>query len=107
MSKWIGECPSDDKKIWRYMDFARLISLLYKKALFFARADGLDDPFEGSFPKANVKEGRYVITTELGGLQPLSALHRKFVRLTVVNSWHLNDHESDAMWKIYLKVVKG
>ncbi|KAF5417648.1 MAG: hypothetical protein C5S38_01290 [Candidatus Methanophagaceae archaeon] len=44
------EKPSDeDIKIWRYIDFTKFVSLLDKKALFFARADRLSDSFEGSY----------------------------------------------------------
>ena len=50
------EKPSDeDIKIWRYIDFTKFVSLLDKQALFFARADRLSDPFEGSYSKANIK----------------------------------------------------
>jgi len=45
----------DDAKIWRYMDFSKLVSMLEDKALFFARADAFEDAFEGSYPLANVK----------------------------------------------------
>ena len=39
--------PSSDAILWRYMDFTKYVSLLEKRALFFARADKLEDPFEG------------------------------------------------------------
>ena len=40
--------PPPDAVLWRYMDFTKFVSLLEKQALFFARADKLeDDPFEG------------------------------------------------------------
>ncbi len=39
-------------KIWRYLDFTKFLSYLDKKALFFTRADKLDDIFEGKFTDA-------------------------------------------------------
>lgn len=45
--------PPKDAILWRYMDFVKFISLLETNTLFFARADKLGDPFEGSFPKKN------------------------------------------------------
>lgn len=48
--------PEERKKIWRYMDFTKFASMLEKKELFFARADKLGDPFEGSYPKENVQQ---------------------------------------------------
>jgi hypothetical protein len=44
--------PEDlDATIWRYVDFTKLVSLLDTKSLFFARADQLGDPFEGSYSR--------------------------------------------------------
>ena len=43
-----------DARVWRYMDFFKFVSSLQKSTLYFARADKLDDPFEGSYPKLNV-----------------------------------------------------
>ena len=37
------------------MDFTKFVSLLEKRALFFARADQLGDPFEGAIPINNIK----------------------------------------------------
>jgi hypothetical protein len=39
-----------DAVIWRYVDFAKLVSLLESQSLHLARADVFDDPFEGSVP---------------------------------------------------------
>ena len=41
-------------KVWRYMDFTKLVSLIDSRRLYFARVDLLGDPFEGSWPKINV-----------------------------------------------------
>ena len=35
-------------KIWRYMDFAKFVSFLSKRSLYFCRVDKLGDPFEGT-----------------------------------------------------------
>ena len=66
-SIWEGVTPSGNEKIWRYLDFAKFINILDKKSLFFSRVDKLGDPFEGSFPKANVKKRRNVFTTQIDG----------------------------------------
>jgi len=105
MKAWKGRCPPDEKKIWRYIDFAKLISLLHKQSLYFPRADKLGDPYEGSFPKSNVEQRKMAWT--IHGGKPLSEVYRLFVKLTVINCWHLNEHESDAMWKIYSKNTEG
>ena len=41
-------------RLWRYMDFTKFVSLIATKKLFFCRSDRFDDPFEGSYSKANV-----------------------------------------------------
>jgi hypothetical protein len=46
--------PSNPEiRLWRYMDLSKFIALLQDRALYFARADKLGDPFEGSSPKKN------------------------------------------------------
>jgi hypothetical protein len=46
--------PQDqDHSVWRYMDFTKFLSLLDDQHLFFARADMLGDPFEGSLAQYN------------------------------------------------------
>ncbi len=107
---WKGILPPKDAQIWRYTDFTKFVSILDKKALFFARADTLGDPFEGSFPRINIKKRKDAFMPDLGKdniIQSTSDLYRIFVRLTVINCWHLNEHESDAMWKLYLKNGDG
>jgi hypothetical protein len=48
--------PADKNvKIWRYIDFAKLMSLVNRKSLFFVKASELFDPFEGSLPRFNRK----------------------------------------------------
>lgn len=99
-----GKHSDGDVKIWRYMDFTKFISLLSKKALFFPRADNLGDPFEGSFPKINIKKRKGALTTLSGpGLITLSDFYKRFLKCTAINSWHINNDESDAMWKLYIK----
>ena len=48
--------PQQDEVVWRYMDLAKLLSLLDRSALYFSRLDKLSqlDPFEGYYTNANV-----------------------------------------------------
>jgi hypothetical protein len=97
--------PNNDDIIWRYMDFTKFVSLLDRRALFFSVADKLTDKFEGSFsrptavlrllpPPENVFKG-IDITTEVA---------RKII---AINSWHINEYESAAMWNLYTKGDDG
>jgi hypothetical protein len=87
-------------RIWRYMDFAKFVSFLERRALFFAQLSTLSDPFEGAFAKANL--------TRRGIMQPGAANERYLRdpvfsrnRTVVVNCWHLGHHESVALWRQY------
>ena len=103
------EKPSDESiKLWRYMDFTKFVYLLHRKALFFSRADRLDDPFEGSYSRTNVRL-RPLVYEKIPQKQLAIAsnFYREMRRYVVINSWHMNEHESDAMWKLYLKTDKG
>ena len=103
------EKPTGKAKIWRYMDFAEFISLLHKSALFFARVDKLDDPFEGSFPRVNVKLRLDIFKDKKPPtyIRNLTEFYKRFVKLTFVNCWHLNEYQSAAMWKLYLQSNEG
>lgn len=90
------------------MDLTKFLSLLVEESLFFSRGDKLGDPFEGSFTKLNEF------------MRPIGLLHQSvpperiqemarniskglkhIPRNVVVNCWHENNYESEAMWKLY------
>ena len=105
----------EECRIWRYLDFTKLVSLFESKTLFFSRADKLGDPFEGAWPRLNV-EGRRTIppdvtkdkeATYLNQMQGLSEILRAWPTCNAVNCWHINENESAAMWRLYLKSNEG
>ena len=108
-----------DIEIWRYMDFTKFVWLLARRQLFFARADKLGDPFEGSFPKENVQRRKIAYEQMMASLPPTvrvvvnmppkaqSQLFRNLSKYMFINSWHSNEHESAAMWGLYLKSNEG
>jgi len=111
----VFEKPDNENiKIWRYLDFTKFVSALDKQALFFTRADRLGDPFEGSYSKANIKL-RPIIYQDLlkdkdsfNQMQAqLQFFSKEIRRFTIINCWHINEYESAAMWKLYLKTDEG
>ncbi len=108
------------------MDFTKFVSALSNSALYFTRMDLLDDAFEGSFPKyihprlppknlgyteiypndykSHFKELIQVTRKFDGLLSKISKANRKFA---FINSWHVNESESAAMWRLYLKSSEG
>jgi hypothetical protein len=111
--------PSDPNiKIWRYMDIAKLLSLLLDRSLHFARADTLGDPFEGSVPQLNVDVRAYIIANrhtdpqlvgwrdipddDLKGMFAAQAeANKRIPTLCYISCWHMNEDESAAMWRLY------
>lgn len=93
----------DNALLWRYMNLDKFESLLKEKALFFCRADKFSDPFEGSVP---IKEAIYRDSKSNNKLGYLHT-HLEMKMFTVVNCWHINNVESDAMWQLYLKSNEG
>ena len=89
--------------LWRYISFTKFVSLLTKSALFFARADKLGDPFEGSLSQVNIALRPEIYKNNLPEqYQQLLANYIKDLRrFVLVNCWHENEYESDAMWKLY------
>lgn len=97
-------------KIWRYMDFAKFVSMLENGGLFFSRADLLGDPFEGSNSRANLnlrpevayKEAppEFIEIVKKSRLD-LSHFLKWQRQWTLINCWHMNEYESAAMWKLY------
>ena len=106
--------PTDENiKIWRYMDFTKFLSFIDKKTLFFTRVDQLEDKFEGRFTKHffNPEIEEKATPDEKEKLRQRRANYSKFNEMSrttlAVNCWHMNEHESAAMWKLYVKSDEG
>ena len=101
--------PSSDAILWRYMDFTKFVSLLEKQALFFARADKFGDPFEGSVTKVNAALRPLLYKDQLteDALLSFTQFTKNLPRWTLINCWHENAHESEAMWSLYARETDG
>lgn len=77
------------------MDFTKFISILYTNSIYFAKPKLLSelDPFEGNYTSVNIKDNPLIIRR----------LNSNFYETVGVSSWHVNEFESAAMWKLYLK----
>ena len=102
------ETPLPEATLWRYIDFTKLVALLDRKALFFVRADKLGDPFEGSFPTANISSTpaghEHLINEDLRQIRGVLMRLRPF---TLISCWHEAEYESEAMWKLYAREQEG
>ena len=99
-------------KVWRYLDLDKFSSLIDKRALYFASDRQFDDAFEGSITKRHYQ---FQLKQAGGGVGIDSDFYRKHIsnafyeltRLTKISCWHMNENESSAMWKLYLRDGKG
>jgi hypothetical protein len=96
--------PDQNAKIWRYMDFQKFVSLLDRQALFFGKVQTLQDNYEGTLPvfarlvkdsMSKLFSNGNTYSTYVDGLLKLLRA------TTLVNTWHINEVESAAMWHLY------
>jgi hypothetical protein len=105
---------NENEIIWRYMDLPKFVSLVDRKALFFIRLDRLQkmDRFEGALTKPTVEQMNstesHKIIQSTQTKEQQEAGNRRFIefrnlyrKTCVVNCWHMNENESDAMWGLY------
>jgi hypothetical protein len=106
-----------DTPIWRYLDFARFVSMLEVEngSLHFARVDTLtDDRFEGLPPRQAQSEmlaewDEWTRQQEHEGdrqnfqdfVKCIPDALQQARRRVAVNCWHCSEDESAAMWKVY------
>ena len=113
--------PSNpDIKIWRYMDFSKFVFLVLDRSLYFSAADRLGDPFEGSTTRPQYQFREYVLANRhddpslaawrglsdeqlRDGFRKREEWNRRWPSFCYINSWHMNEHESAAMWHLYSK----
>lgn len=109
--------PDSNIKIWRYMDVTKLVALMETQSLHFARADTLQDPFEGSLALVNKIETDQLITqiykdiesnasheircTHEQARENFAQITRKMRQWVFISCWHSGEVESLAMWKQY------
>lgn len=102
------EPENRNAKIWRYLDFAKYIDMLNTRALYFARVHQFSDPFEGSYLPSFILKPEFQ-HREVRDIEKSIVRHnaKECNKLMAVNCWHMSEHESDAMWKLYSKGNKG
>ena len=107
------DSPLDTDATWRYLDFTKLVSMLDSRCLYFTAIDRLQDKFEGAYTNKVLQIGIHSDGPEATerahreldqSFRNIAKFHRKVI---FVNCWHLNNHESAAMWQLYLKSNEG
>lgn len=106
---------NENIKVWRYLDFTKLISLFDKRRLYFSRADRFNDPFEGSLPQRNIESRKiapndipdHEKNTFIDQMNQMAEIYNAMPKQMAINCWHANEYESAAMWNLYLKSDEG
>lgn len=98
--------------IWRYMNFAKYVSMLQAKGLHLAQLGKLGDPFEGSLSRieyeqivasAKAAEASGTLPDEWKGnyFDVVMDAARRARLENYISCWHMNSGESEAMWRLY------
>ncbi len=101
----------DAAVVWRYFKFERLVAILKTQSLWFSRPFRFEDQWEGLFPPSYLRRTRQyadacgVSFEEFDRDFRMRLLRHRYAHF--VNCWHLSDHESDAMWKLYALAKTG
>jgi len=108
----VFNAPAPSALLWRYFEFAKFVALLQQRALWFARADLLGDPFEGSYTEPATEYFRQVLPPEdhriVETMGPQTeAINRRMPQFHHISCWHAKEYESAAMWAIYAGQGKG
>ena len=106
-----------DNTVLRYLTFAKFISLITYRALWFSKLNILQDEFEGTLPSAtekivvakNQKQKTFFNHPDLHKQIDnwVSDNVRDVRELTVVNCWFLGEQESIEMWNEYVGNIEG
>jgi hypothetical protein len=98
-----GDEAVSEPTLWKYLTFEKFLDFLLMKRLYFRRADKLTDPFECLVPPE-------VCMDDPAGGTPQAerdflAAHERYINSArtkvFLNSWHINEYESEAMWKLF------
>jgi len=108
----VSESPVPAKTlVWRYFKFHRFLDMLDQHELWFSRPFAFDDPWEGCYPPSYVRRTREFASECGTPFRELSSeLRKRYLRHRYghfVNCWHVSNHESDAMWRLYAAKQKG
>jgi hypothetical protein len=101
--------PSEDTRIWRYMDLAKYMDVIVHNRLFFSNVARLTDRYEGVVPETTLVQKREELKKaglserdleeEVGRFHYLSM---SMADISLASCWTIGDEESYALWKIYI-----
>ena len=96
----VFEAPPREATLWRYMDFARYLALLERRALFFSSVRNFSDRFEGALTPTLLAE----LTAQPGDA---ADAHINWKLGSYLNCWNEDADESVALWNMYTSPAGG
>jgi len=119
------EPESDDRVIWRYLSYPKLLNLINTKELRFTRADRFTDPLEGYLPRETVlrwaemaqKKNQDTVQAWDWGDEidlvdasieknPIEIIQHQR-KLGFVSCWNADHREKENLWKNYTPGGRG
>jgi hypothetical protein len=111
------KCPDDNTIIWRYMNYKKFMSLVERKALYFARSTNQEDKLEGT----HSNESENYLDSIINDINPDDENHSKVVDLisgycndvknakfqSYINCWSASQNESQYMWDKFGKIDRS
>ncbi|MGG0650960.1 DUF2971 domain-containing protein [Bacillus mycoides] len=108
----------NNAKLWRFMDFTKLVSILSTNSLYFRRSDKFKDVFEGRIFGLEENHRRLESMEISGDRDEVIKRSESYLKDTLelsdyerehdfINCWHLNEYESAAMWDLYAESGQG
>ena len=89
------------------MDVTKFLSLIENRCLLFPRADRFNDPYEGALSGAGVLQFAKAEPSPDAVLDLLVKSMEVSRRQMFISCWFASEHESAAMWKLYLQSPEG
>lgn len=102
--------PTDfNVKVWKYLSLAELLNMVLSESLHFSRLDLLEDNKNSTFRQicSNPTFAQKTFTLQNMEKESLVVYYEKIRKCMFVNCWHLNDDDSELMWKLHSKDNKG
>jgi hypothetical protein len=93
--------PDDSVTLWRYLPIGRFLWMIEQRSVYFARLAEFGDPFEASLP-AQLR--RRLSRTPANFVD---RLYQLYANRAVIQCWHENEYESEAMWSRYVPGDEG
>ncbi len=92
------------QKLWHYLKYERLLQIINDGFLYFSHITKINDKWEGLLTDKTKEELFRIEYNKYENANTASASIADYEEKKdsfYVNCWHMNDHESYLMWKVY------